>query len=357
MANDVFISHSSKDKRAADAACAALEAAGISCWMAARDILPSADWGASIVGAITGAKVFVLIFSESANHSPYILREVERAVSQGVPIIPLRIEDVTPDASLGYFLGAQHWLNAYEPPFERHLGYLVEVVRLVMDGGRAAAPGASIRPSPRIAQASAAAPPPRAAKPRRWPFVAAAGVVVAATVVAAFLLLRPGSPAAPAADPKCLVTVPSLADASACRTLVDQSPAWEGCAASYADGDMASRERQARQLIAAGRTGSDLYEASPEFREYGAVSHYWEMVGLCVAQGDVSFPALSGATSFPTHYWQATRSLRRDIGSNWSGRGQALPDFLSNLEALCQRYKAARDKLSPGGSRSLDCTF
>ena len=69
MAHDVFISHSTKDKVAADAACAALETAGISCWVAGRDILPSADWGASIVGAITGAKAFVLIFSASANHS------------------------------------------------------------------------------------------------------------------------------------------------------------------------------------------------------------------------------------------------------------------------------------------------
>jgi hypothetical protein len=169
--------------------------------------------------------------------------------------------------------------------------------------------------------------------------------------------VRPTHLPTAAVDPKCLVVAPSLADPAACRALLEQGPAWEGCAASYADGDVGAQLRQARQMIAGGRTASDLYEASPAFREYGAVSHYWEMVGLCVANGHTDFADLSGATSFPTHYWQATRDLRREFAANWSGKGQPLPDFLSNLQALCQRYKAQRDKLGPGGGRSLDCTF
>jgi hypothetical protein len=357
MAHDVFISHSSHDKAAAEAACAALEAAGIRCWLAARDILPSADWGASIVGAIIGAKVFVLVFSRDANASPYILREVERAVNHGVPLIPWRIEDITPDASLGYFLGAQHWLDAYQPPLERHLGHLVEVVRRVIEQRvHAGSPPPLTRPSPEIAPTGAAAP---AGRPRRrWPFVAGgAGLLAAIAIAAGFVFLRPAPPPAAVTDPKCLVMVPSAVDPPACRALLDQEAGWEGCAASYADGDLKARAAQARQMIGAGRTGSDLYESAPEFRDYGAISHYWEMLGLCVANGHTDFADLSGAASFPSHYWESTRGLRREIGGNWSGRDEALPDFLSNLQALCQRYKAARDKLSPGGGRSLDCTF
>ena len=41
MALDVFISYSSLDKATADAVCNQLESAGISCWIAPRDILPS----------------------------------------------------------------------------------------------------------------------------------------------------------------------------------------------------------------------------------------------------------------------------------------------------------------------------
>ena len=44
----------------------------------------------------------MLIFSQHANTSPYILREVERAVSHNIPLIPFRIEDIPADASLGY---------------------------------------------------------------------------------------------------------------------------------------------------------------------------------------------------------------------------------------------------------------
>ncbi len=37
MAHDVFISHSSKNKPAADAVCHALEGDGVRCWIAPRD--------------------------------------------------------------------------------------------------------------------------------------------------------------------------------------------------------------------------------------------------------------------------------------------------------------------------------
>jgi hypothetical protein len=45
MTHDVFISYSSLDKAVADAACAALEAYGIRCWIAPRDIVPGKEWG------------------------------------------------------------------------------------------------------------------------------------------------------------------------------------------------------------------------------------------------------------------------------------------------------------------------
>jgi hypothetical protein len=134
MAHDVFISYSSKDKPTADAACAVLESKGIRCWIAPRDITPGADWGEAIIDGINGARVFVLVFSSNANSSQQIKREVERAVNHGLPIIPLRIEDVQPGKSLEYFLSMPHWLNALTPPLEKHLNYLAEVVRHILDG-------------------------------------------------------------------------------------------------------------------------------------------------------------------------------------------------------------------------------
>jgi hypothetical protein len=134
MAHDVFISYSSKDKPTADAACAVLESKGIRCWIAPRDIMPGDDWGETIVEAIHNSRAFVLVFSANANLSQQIKREVERAVNAGLPIIPLRIENVMPAKSLEYFLSTPHWLDAFTPPLENHLAYLADVIRRILDG-------------------------------------------------------------------------------------------------------------------------------------------------------------------------------------------------------------------------------
>ena len=101
MAHDLFISYSTQDKLTADAACATLEAAGVRCWIAPRDITPGIEWGAAIVAAISHCRAMLLIFSASANDSPQIRREVERAVSKGIPVIPLRIEEKSSRAAKG----------------------------------------------------------------------------------------------------------------------------------------------------------------------------------------------------------------------------------------------------------------
>lgn len=147
MAHDVFISYSSRDKPTADAVCAVLESKGIRCWIAPRDILPGSDWGESIIEAIQTSRVMVLVFSSHANESQQIKREVERAVNRGIPIIPLRIEDVAPTKSLEYFISTPHWLDAFTPPLERHLEYLSQTVRQILAGPV----GAEIKPPPRPA--------------------------------------------------------------------------------------------------------------------------------------------------------------------------------------------------------------
>jgi hypothetical protein len=70
MAYDVFISHSSKDKVMADAICAGLEARGVRCWIAPRDILPGIEWTKSIVDAIANCKVFYW-FSRTTQTNPH----------------------------------------------------------------------------------------------------------------------------------------------------------------------------------------------------------------------------------------------------------------------------------------------
>ena len=132
MAFDAFISYSSLDKPTADAACAMLESLGIRCWIAPRDVMPGREYGAAIVDAIHQSRVLVLVFSSHANQSPQVGREVERAVNRGIPIVPLRIENISPTQSLKYFIGTVHWLDALTPPVEQHLHRLGEAVQALL---------------------------------------------------------------------------------------------------------------------------------------------------------------------------------------------------------------------------------
>ena len=128
MNHDVYVCYSPRDKMAADQVVRAIEAGGVSCWVAPRDLQPGASWGAEILGAIETSKVFVLLFSQYVNDSQQALREVEAALMNDTVIIPFRIEDIQPEKKMSYFLASMHWIDAFSQPPEPHLHQLVEAI-------------------------------------------------------------------------------------------------------------------------------------------------------------------------------------------------------------------------------------
>ncbi len=132
MAHDVFVSYSSIDKPLADAVCATLEGRGIRCWVAPRDIIPGMDWSDAIIDALTSAKVFLLILSGASNQSEQVKREIQNAVGEGLPVVPLRIEDVSLSKHMRYFIGTPHWLDALTPPMELHLERLSDTIAALL---------------------------------------------------------------------------------------------------------------------------------------------------------------------------------------------------------------------------------
>lgn len=149
MAHDVFISYAHEDKPTADTVCAGLEQGNVRCWIAPRDILPSAEWGESVLNAITASRLLVLVFSPHANASKQVLREVDRAVNRGLPILPFRIMDDPPSGAMEYLLGPAHWLDAMTPPVESHIRSLVQVVHVLLGKAVVQAPDeATIAPPP-----------------------------------------------------------------------------------------------------------------------------------------------------------------------------------------------------------------
>lgn len=132
MAHDVFISYSSKDKDSADTVCTILEQKGVPCWMAPRDITPGTDFSEAIIDGIKNSKVFVLIYSSNSNDSKQVIREVDRAVHNGLSIINFRLEDVPLSKQLEYYLSSVHWLDAITPSIEQHINQLYNVVQIFL---------------------------------------------------------------------------------------------------------------------------------------------------------------------------------------------------------------------------------
>jgi TolB-like protein/lipoprotein NlpI len=129
---DVFISYASPDSSVADAACAAMEREGLSCWIAPRDVVPGESYASAIVHAIDATKVIVLVLSENAATSQHVLKEVERASSKRHPVIAFRIDLAPMPADLEYFLNTSQWLDASALGVERALPKLVDAVRRVV---------------------------------------------------------------------------------------------------------------------------------------------------------------------------------------------------------------------------------
>jgi hypothetical protein len=156
MVRDVFVSYSQPDYGCAMELVGRVEQEGINCWIAPRDIAPSADWAAEIIDAIANSRTMILVFSASSNESPQVRREVERAVHKQVSILPFRIENVLPSKSLEYFLSAQHWMDAFPPPREPHYARLCAYLKA--QRGQAAPDTAMTQPAPVLGGAPAAAP-------------------------------------------------------------------------------------------------------------------------------------------------------------------------------------------------------
>lgn len=154
------------------------------CWIAPRDVPPGAAWGGAIVEAIQNSRLMVLIFSENANASGQIAREVERAADYGVTIVPIRVEDVAPAQSLQYFLSNIHWLDALSPPLDRRLQEIAAKIKpMLQQGGNA---GATLPANPMVATARNF--PRQTGSNKRWLLGGAALLIIVAAVA---LIWRP----------------------------------------------------------------------------------------------------------------------------------------------------------------------
>ncbi len=112
---DLFVSYGTRDAQAiAEDIVGDLEARGVVCWIAPRDIpAGSRSWASEIVKGIRSSRNFLLLLSRGANASEEIEKELDEAARQRKPLFVLRIEDIEPSEGLGYHLNRVQWRDLF----------------------------------------------------------------------------------------------------------------------------------------------------------------------------------------------------------------------------------------------------
>ena len=125
---EVFISHSSRDRKIALTLCHALEERGLACWISSRDIGPGDNFQEAIVRALRGARAMVLVFTSNANSSDEIKKEMALASQNHLAVIPVRVEDVVPADAFTYEFATRQWVDVFDN-WEHSLGRLADHVK------------------------------------------------------------------------------------------------------------------------------------------------------------------------------------------------------------------------------------
>ena len=93
--------------------CTALESRGFTCWISARNIQPGENFQSSIVRAIRGAKVLLLVFTANSNRSEEMTKELALASQQKLMVVPLRVENVDPSDAFAYEFATRQWIDLF----------------------------------------------------------------------------------------------------------------------------------------------------------------------------------------------------------------------------------------------------
>jgi len=128
MAYDALVSCAYEDKAAGKQVCETLEDAGHRCWSAYRDVTPGEPIQEAIDDGIAGCRVVVVLLSRHSAGETTVHRPLWRAAERGLPIVPVRIEDVTLPESIESHLAGHQGL---ETSGERREAYGGRVVALV----------------------------------------------------------------------------------------------------------------------------------------------------------------------------------------------------------------------------------
>ncbi len=106
MSYDVFISHAPSDKEIAEIISAALATEKISCVIAPRGSTRlTAEQSAVVCEVLSQTRLMMLLLSTNANKFVSLIRELEYAVKNGIPVIPICLAGTVIDPNIQFFIG------------------------------------------------------------------------------------------------------------------------------------------------------------------------------------------------------------------------------------------------------------
>jgi hypothetical protein len=80
----------------------------------------------------------ILVFTENANNSDDVKREIALASQKHILVVPVRVEDVTPNPAFRYELATRQWIDLFEnweTEIENLVSQIAEVLGKVSNGG------------------------------------------------------------------------------------------------------------------------------------------------------------------------------------------------------------------------------
>ena len=131
---DLFICHEKNDSETATGLCQSLEAIGIKCWIAPRDIPVGEKYTAAIVHAIDKCSSFLLLISSHSIKSPHVNTELDQAFKGEKLIFPIRLDEYDlPDDWQKYYLSKSQIV----PFLGNYTNISYEIKKVLMTHGKA----------------------------------------------------------------------------------------------------------------------------------------------------------------------------------------------------------------------------
>lgn len=121
----IFISYSSKNNDLAEKVNSLFVNSGLKTWFAQNSINTGENYAKDIVKAIQTSKCIVLLYTQDADHSIHIQKELDLALKYKKKIYPIRLQNSEPKEAMEYFLSGSQYFDVFEN-FDKRLQEFIE---------------------------------------------------------------------------------------------------------------------------------------------------------------------------------------------------------------------------------------